>query len=148
MGSQRPFCRQRPSLHGFVLCVVGNPSPAEWLYRPGAVGACSHTYLLDARLFLLQNDSVLDKDLAHDCAGSMMPSNEGRQEAGAGEASSSGMTRHGGTARLGQSAWCRRCRECLSEVLLPVTVVVLGVGFSLAALWVSMRRMLEPPAPR
>ena len=90
----------------------------------------------------LQSGSVLDKDLAHDGAGA---GSEGLQESGIGEASSSGLTGHRATERLGRRAWWRRCRECLSEVLLPVTVVVLGVGFSLAALWVSLSKMLWPP---
>jgi hypothetical protein len=40
--------------------------------------------------------------------------------------------------------WRQQYWECVSEVVLPVTVVVLGVGFSLAALWVSLAKMLWP----
>ena len=38
----------------------------------------------------------------------------------------------------------RRAKECLEEVVLPVLVVVLGVGFSLAALYVSLVSAIWP----
>jgi hypothetical protein len=46
------------------------------------------------------------------------------------------------------SAW-RRARwrnlhKCWEEVVIPVAVVVLGVGFSVAALWVSLSQALWP----
>lgn len=57
----------------------------------------------------------------------------------------------GGQARQ-QSGSCRgrrwqvlrSCRETLQEVVLPVAVAVLGVGFSVAALWVSLVAALWP----
>ena len=37
-----------------------------------------------------------------------------------------------------------KARECLEELVLPVLVVVLGVGFSLAALYVSLASAIWP----
>lgn len=42
-----------------------------------------------------------------------------------------------------QARW-RKLRESLEEVVLPVAVVLLGVGFSVAALWVSLSQALWP----
>ncbi len=38
----------------------------------------------------------------------------------------------------------RKAKECLEELVLPMLVVVLGVGFSLAALYVSLASAIWP----
>ena len=40
----------------------------------------------------------------------------------------------------------QRMRECVSEVVVPVVVVLLGVGFSVAALWVAFAKAVWPQA--
>ena len=46
-----------------------------------------------------------------------------------------------------QRARWRKLRKSWEEVVLPVAVVLLGGGFSVAALWVSLSQALWPKVP-
>ena len=95
-----------------------------------------------------QNGSAWDKELPHAPRVSSSQDAAQRCSCGAsGEAGSSDRVAErelGGTALPSRRGWRQRCGECVSEVLLPVIVVLLGVGFSLAALWVSLSKVLWP----